>query len=142
MGVRGSNTCEIVLENVRVPRDNLLGDEKKGFSQFLYTLDGGRISIAALSVGIAQAAFEKALQFAKEREQFGQSISKLQAIQFKLADMAMEIEFARIRYIKRHGLKIKGSHSVRKQHMQNFLLLKWAFVLVIKRFKFMVVPGI
>ena len=55
------------LENVRVPRENLLGDEKKGFSQFLYTLDGGRISIAALSVGIAQAAFEKALQFAKER---------------------------------------------------------------------------
>ena len=95
MGVRASNTCEIVLENVRVPKENILGDEKKGFGQFLNTLDGGRISIAALSVGIAQSAFEKALQYSKERVQFGQSISKLQAIQFKLADMAMEIELAR-----------------------------------------------
>ncbi|WP_018665127.1 acyl-CoA dehydrogenase family protein [Heyndrickxia acidiproducens] len=108
MGVRGSNTCQIVLENVRVPRENLLGDEKKGFSQFLYTLDGGRISIAALSVGIAQAAFEKALRFAKERKQFGQSISKFQAIQFKLADMAMEIELARNEVYKAAWLKDQG----------------------------------
>jgi alkylation response protein AidB-like acyl-CoA dehydrogenase len=108
MGVRGSNTCQIVLENVRVPRENLLGDEKKGFSQFLYTLDGGRISIAALSVGITQAAFEKALRFAKERKQFGQSISKFQAIQFKLADMAMEIELARNEVYKAAWLKDQG----------------------------------
>ncbi|WP_075981239.1 acyl-CoA dehydrogenase [Bacillus massilinigeriensis] len=108
MGVRGSNTCEIILENVRVPRENLLGDEKKGFSQFLYTLDGGRISIAALSVGIAQAAYEKTLQYAKEREQFGQSISKFQAIQFKLADMAMEIELARNMVYKSAWLKDQG----------------------------------
>ncbi|WP_156289719.1 acyl-CoA dehydrogenase [Oceanobacillus salinisoli] len=108
MGVRGSNTCEVILESVRVPRKNLLGDEKKGFSQFLFTLDGGRISIAALSVGIAQAAFEKALQFAKEREQFGHSISKFQAIQFKLADMAMEIELARNQVYKAAWLKDQG----------------------------------
>ncbi len=108
MGVRGSNTCEIILENVRVPRENLLGDEKKGFSQFLFTLDGGRISIAALSVGIAQAAFEKALQFAKERQQFGKSISSFQAIQFKLADMAMEIELARNQVYKAAWLKDQG----------------------------------
>ncbi|MDQ0214685.1 alkylation response protein AidB-like acyl-CoA dehydrogenase [Oikeobacillus pervagus] len=95
LGVKASNTCEIILENVRVPKENLLGDEKRGFSQFLNTLDGGRISIAALSVGIAQGAFEKALQYSKERQQFGQPISKFQAIQFKLADMAMEIELAR-----------------------------------------------
>jgi len=95
MGVRGS----------RVPRSNLLGDEKRGFSQFLNTLDGGRISIAALSVGIAQAAYEKALKFAKEREQFGAPISKLQAIQFKLADMAMEIELARTLVHKAAWLK-------------------------------------
>lgn len=95
MGVRASNTCEIILDQVRVPRENILGDENKGFHQFLYTLDGGRISIAALAVGIAQAAFEKALQFSKERKQFGKSISSFQAIQFKLADMAMEIELAR-----------------------------------------------
>lgn len=108
MGVRGSNTCEIILENVRVPRENLLGDEKKGFSQFLFTLDGGRISIAALSVGIAQAALDKALQFAKERQQFGQSISKFQAIQFKLADMAMELELARNQVYKAAWLKDQG----------------------------------
>ena len=105
MGVRASNTCEIVLDNVRVPKENLLGDEKKGFSQFLYTLDGGRISIAALAVGIAQAAFEKALQYSKERVQFGKAISKFQAIQFKLADMAMEIELARNLVYKAAWLK-------------------------------------
>jgi len=95
MGVRGSDTAEIVLENVRVPEDHLLGEADKGFKQFLYTLDGGRISIGALAVGIAQASLEKALAYAKERKQFGQSISKFQAIQFKLADMAMETELAR-----------------------------------------------
>jgi alkylation response protein AidB-like acyl-CoA dehydrogenase len=108
MGVRASNTCELVLENVRVPKENVLGDPKKGFKQFLYTLDGGRISIAALAVGIAQAAFEKALQYAKERTQFGQSISKFQAIQFKLADMAMEIELARNMVYKAAWLKDQG----------------------------------
>lgn len=105
MGVRASNTCEIVLENVRVPRENVLGDEKRGFSQFLSTLDGGRISIAALSVGIAQAAYEKALQYSKERQQFGKPISNFQAIQFKLADMAMEIELARNLVYKAAWLK-------------------------------------
>lgn len=95
MGVRGSDTAEIVLENVRVPEDHLLGEADKGFKQFLYTLDGGRISIGALAVGIAQASLEKSLAYAKERKQFGQPISKFQAIQFKLADMAMETELAR-----------------------------------------------
>ncbi|MEC5422575.1 acyl-CoA dehydrogenase family protein [Virgibacillus sp. C22-A2] len=95
MGVRGSDTAEIVLTNVRVPKENLLGDPQKGFKQFLYTLDGGRISIAALGLGIAQASLEKALSYAKERTQFGKPISSFQAIQFKLADMSMEIELAR-----------------------------------------------
>jgi alkylation response protein AidB-like acyl-CoA dehydrogenase len=108
MGVRASNTCELVFENVRVPKENVLGDPQKGFKQFLYTLDGGRISIAALAVGIAQAAFEKALQYAKERTQFGQTISKFQAIQFKLADMAMEIELARNMVYKAAWLKDQG----------------------------------
>ncbi|WP_066174800.1 acyl-CoA dehydrogenase family protein [Bacillus marinisedimentorum] len=105
MGVRGSNTSELILEDVRVPKQNLLGDPQKGFKQFLYTLDGGRISIAALAVGIAQAAYEKALAYSKERTQFGQSISKFQAIQFKLADMAMEIELARNMVYKAAWLK-------------------------------------
>lgn len=108
MGVRASNTCEIILENVRVPRENVLGDEKKGFGQFLNTLDGGRISIAALSVGIAQAAFEKALAYSKERTQFGHSISKFQGISFKLSDMAMEIELARNMVLKAAWLKDNG----------------------------------
>ena len=105
MGVRASNTSEIILDHVRVPKENLLGDPEGGFKQFLYTLDGGRISIAALAVGIAQAAFEKALAYSKERIQFGQSISKFQAIQFKLADMAMEIELARNMVLKAAWLK-------------------------------------
>lgn len=108
MGLRGSNTSELILEDVRVPKENLLGDAKAGFKQFLYTLDGGRISIAALSVGIAQAALDKALSYAKERTQFGQSISKFQAIQFKLADMAMEIELARNMVQKAAWLKDHG----------------------------------
>ncbi|RYG71822.1 acyl-CoA dehydrogenase [Lentibacillus lipolyticus] len=95
MGVRGSDTAEIVLDNVRVPKENLLGDPEKGFKQFLHTLDGGRISIAALGLGIAQASLDKALHYAKERQQFGKPISSFQAIQFKLADMSMEVELAR-----------------------------------------------
>jgi alkylation response protein AidB-like acyl-CoA dehydrogenase len=95
MGVRASNTTQIVLNDVEIPKENILGDSSKGFGQFLYTLDGGRISIAALAVGIAQSAFEKALAYAKERKQFGKSISNFQAIQFKLADMAMGVELAR-----------------------------------------------
>lgn len=105
MGVRASNTCEIILEDVRVPKENLLGDPEKGFKQFLFTLDGGRISIGALAVGIAQAAFEKALAYSKERVQFGKTISNFQAIQFKLADMAMEIELARNMVYKAAWLK-------------------------------------
>ncbi|WP_409305670.1 acyl-CoA dehydrogenase [Peribacillus sp. SCS-155] len=105
MGVRASNTCEIILKDVRVPKENILGDPEKGFKQFLYTLDGGRISIAALAVGLAQAAFERSLAYSKQREQFGQPISNFQAIQFKLADMAMEIELARNMVYKAACLK-------------------------------------
>ncbi|WP_100010854.1 acyl-CoA dehydrogenase [Lentibacillus sediminis] len=95
MGVRGSDTAEIVLNDVRVPKENLLGEAHKGFNQFLHTLDGGRISIAALGLGIAQGSLDRALSYAKERKQFGKPISSFQAIQFKLADMAMEVELAR-----------------------------------------------
>ncbi|GAB4073638.1 acyl-CoA dehydrogenase [Barrientosiimonas marina] len=105
MGVRGSDTAEIVLDNVRVPKANLLGDPKKGFSQFMYTLDGGRISIAALGLGIAQASLDQGLNYATERNQFGKSISNFQAIQFKLADMAMEVELARNMVYKAAWLK-------------------------------------
>ncbi|MFD2760783.1 acyl-CoA dehydrogenase family protein [Lentibacillus juripiscarius] len=105
MGVRGSDTAEIVLDNVRVPKENLLGDPEKGFKQFLHTLDGGRISIAALGLGIAQASLDRALEYAQERQQFGKPIAKLQAIQFKLADMSMEVELARNMVYKAAWLK-------------------------------------
>lgn len=108
MGLHSSNTTELVLENVRVPRENLLGKEGEGFKQFLITLDGGRIGIGAMAVGLAQAAYEKALQYAKERVQFGHSLSKFQAIQFKLADMAMKIELARTMVHKAAWLKDQG----------------------------------
>lgn len=105
MGVRGSDTAEVVLNNVRVPKTNLLGEPEEGFKQFLHTLNGGRISIAALAVGIAQASLDKALNYAKERTQFGKPIAKFQAIQFKLADMAMEVELARNMVYKAAWLK-------------------------------------
>ncbi|MEH7096797.1 acyl-CoA dehydrogenase family protein [Neobacillus vireti] len=108
MGLNASNTTELVLENVRVPVDNLLGKRGEGFRQFLITLDGGRIGIGAMAVGIAQGAYEKALAYAKERKQFGKSISSFQAIQFKLADMAMKIELARNMVYKAAWLKDQG----------------------------------
>lgn len=108
MGLNASNTTELVMENVQVPAENLLGKKGYGFKQFLITLDGGRIGIGAMAVGIAQAAYEKALQYAQERKQFGQSLSKFQAIQFKLADMAMKIELARNMVYKAAWLKDQG----------------------------------
>jgi alkylation response protein AidB-like acyl-CoA dehydrogenase len=108
MGLNASNTTELVLENVRVPAENLLGEKGEGFKQFLITLDGGRIGIGAMAVGVAQAAYEKALQYAQERKQFGKSLSKFQAIQFKLADMAMKIELARNMVYKAAWLKDQG----------------------------------
>jgi alkylation response protein AidB-like acyl-CoA dehydrogenase len=108
MGLHASNTTELILENVRVPKENLLGTEGNGYKQFLATLDGGRIGIGAMAVGIAQGAYEKALQYAKERKQFGKSLSNFQAIQFKLADMAMNIELSRNMVYKAAWLKDQG----------------------------------
>jgi alkylation response protein AidB-like acyl-CoA dehydrogenase len=108
MGLNASNTTELVLEDVRVPVENLLGKRGEGFKQFLTTLNGGRIGIGAMAVGIAQGAFEKALSYAKERKQFGKSISSFQAIQFKLADMAVKIELARNMVYKAAWLKDQG----------------------------------
>jgi alkylation response protein AidB-like acyl-CoA dehydrogenase len=108
MGLHASNTTEIILDQVSIPKENLLGAEGNGFKQFLATLDGGRIGIGAMAVGLAQGAYEKALQYAQERKQFGQSLSKFQAIQFKLADMAMNIELARNMVYKAAWLKDQG----------------------------------
>lgn len=108
LGLHSSNTTELVLDNVRASEHQILGKQGEGFKQFLITLDGGRIGIGAMAVGIAQAAYEKALQYAKERQAFGSSISKFQAIQFKLADMAMQIELARTMVHKAAWLKDNG----------------------------------
>lgn len=108
LGLHSSNTTELVLEDVKIPKENVLGEVGKGFRQFLSTLDGGRICIGALSLGIAQGAFDAALQYAKERVQFGQSLSKFQVIQHKLADMAMNIELARNMVWKAAWLKDNG----------------------------------
>ncbi|RME32308.1 MAG: acyl-CoA dehydrogenase, partial [Deltaproteobacteria bacterium] len=96
MGIRSSPTRELVFDNCRIPAANLLGEEGQGFKIAMKTLDGGRIGIAAQALGIAQGAFEAALNWAKERKQFNQPISTFQAIQFKLADMATEIDAARL----------------------------------------------
>lgn len=92
---RSSNTAELYFDNVRIPKDNILGNKGDGFHQMLQTLDGGRLSIGAMGLGGAQGAYEMGLKYAKNRKQFGQSISKFQAISFKLADCAVEIECAR-----------------------------------------------
>ncbi|MEH7388083.1 acyl-CoA dehydrogenase family protein [Bacillus sp. JJ1521] len=117
MGLNASNTTELVLEGVRVPEENLLGQQGEGFRQFLITLDGGRIGIGAMAVGIAQAAYEKALSYAKERKQFGRSISSFQAIQFKLADMAMKIELARNMVYKAAWLKDQNRNFSKEASM-------------------------
>jgi alkylation response protein AidB-like acyl-CoA dehydrogenase len=96
LGLRASDTSEVIFSDCRVPQENLLGDEGEGFTGSLKILDGGRISIAALALGMAQGALDAAIQYAKQRKQFGQPISEFQAIQFKLADMATEVEAARL----------------------------------------------
>ena len=96
MGIRGTYTTAFVLDNVKVPKENLLGKEGEGFKIAMDLLDGGRIGIAAQALGIAEGAFERALEYSKERKQFGKPISAFQAIQFKLADMAMRIEAAKM----------------------------------------------
>ncbi|MFY9781213.1 MAG: acyl-CoA dehydrogenase family protein [Candidatus Baltobacteraceae bacterium] len=100
MGWRASDTRELSFADAKVPEENLLGERGKGLKQFFEILDGGRISVAALSVGLALGAYDEALAYAKERHQFGRPISKFQAIQFKLADMLCEIEHAKLMVLR------------------------------------------
>jgi alkylation response protein AidB-like acyl-CoA dehydrogenase len=105
LGWRASDTRELSFENCAVPEDNLLGERGHGFRQFLEILDGGRISVAAMGVGLAQGAYDLAVAYAKEREQFGRPIAQFQAVQFALADMAVEIEAGRALTYKAAWLK-------------------------------------
>jgi alkylation response protein AidB-like acyl-CoA dehydrogenase len=108
LGMRASETTELIFDNCRIPNSNMLGEEGDGFIQAMKVLDGGRISIAALSLGVAYGAYDAAVKYSKEREQFGRPISQFQAIGFKLADMATEIEAAELLTYKAAALKNAG----------------------------------
>jgi alkylation response protein AidB-like acyl-CoA dehydrogenase len=108
LGMRASDTCSLIFDNCKVPVENLIGEEGQGYKQAMEILASGRIGIAALSVGLAQAAFELSLKYSKERKAFGKYIAEFQAIQWKLADMATHIESARLLTYKAAYLKDQG----------------------------------
>jgi alkylation response protein AidB-like acyl-CoA dehydrogenase len=114
LGIRSSDTCSIGLNNVRVPKENLLGEPGMGFKIAMDTLNGGRIGIAAQALGIAQASLEASIKYSKERKAFDMPISNLQAIQFKLAEMATEIEAARLLIWKAAKLKDEGQKYIKE----------------------------
>ncbi len=117
MGWNASDTRELILENVEVPAENLLGEENDGFRVFLDTLDGGRIGIAAHAVGLAQGALEQALRYTNEREQFGRKINRFQGVQFKLAEMATRIHAARLMTYDAARLRMEGRPHKREASM-------------------------
>jgi len=110
LGMRSSDTTELIFDNVEVPEENLIGKEGEGFKQVLQILDGGRIGIAALSLGIAEGALEASVKYSKERKQFGKHLSEFQATQFKLAKMSTEIEAARLLIHKAAYMKDNGEN--------------------------------
>ena len=121
LGMRASETAELVFDNCKVHKDNILGEVGDGFIQAMKVLDGGRISIAALGLGIAKGAYQTALQYSKERHQFGKAISQFQAIAFKLADMATEIEVSELliynaAYLKNNGEKMTTEGAMAKYY--------------------------
>jgi len=120
LGMRASETTELIFDNCRVPKENLLGAEGEGFKQAMKVLDGGRISIAALSLGIAKGAFEAAVAYSKERKQFGQPISNFQGIAFKLADMATEIEAAELLIMQAADLKNRHQPVTKQSAMAKY----------------------
>ncbi len=117
LGLRASETASVVFEDCFVPDENLLGDEGQGFINAMEILDGGRISIAALAVGIAQGAFESAVRYSIERQQFGKPISEFQAIQFKLANMATQIDAARLLMYRAAWMKDQGKKTTKESSM-------------------------
>ena len=121
MGMRASETCELIFDNCRIPAENLIGEKGTGFQQSMQILDGGRISIGALALGIAKGAFEAAVKYSKEREQFGKPISQFQAISFKLADMATQIEAAELllyqaAYLKNNKKNLTKESAIAKYY--------------------------
>ena len=121
LGIKAAHSCSIFFENVRVPKEYVLGEDGMGFKIAMMTLDGGRIGIAAQALGIARAAHEKAVAYAKERKAFGGVIAKLQAIQFMIADMAMEIDAARLLTLRAAAMKDKGVKHTAESAMAKLL---------------------
>jgi short-chain 2-methylacyl-CoA dehydrogenase len=117
MGWRASDTRPLSFEDCRVPEGNILGNRGDGFRQFMRILDAGRVAIAAMSVGLAQACLDESLTYARERQQFGRPINTFEAIQFKLADMATEIELARLMYYKAAWLHLRDEPYTREASM-------------------------
>jgi alkylation response protein AidB-like acyl-CoA dehydrogenase len=117
LGLRASDTAELIFEDCFVPTENLLGLEGDGFIDAMRILDGGRVSIAALSLGMAEGAYEAALKYSKERKQFGKAISEFQAIQWKLADMATEIEAAKLLTMRAAAMKDAGMKTTLESSM-------------------------
>ncbi|WP_229717761.1 acyl-CoA dehydrogenase family protein [Parapedobacter defluvii] len=120
LGMRASETTELIFDNCKVPKENLLGAEGEGFKQAMKVLDGGRISIAALALGIAKGALEAAVKYAKERRQFGQPIANFQGISFKLADMAIEVEAAELLIRQACELKNKDKEVTKNSAMAKY----------------------
>ncbi len=117
LGLRASATSELIFEDCRVPKSALVGKEGDGFVDAMRVLDGGRISIAALGLGMAQGAFEAALKYSKQRKQFGKAIGEFQAIQWKLADMATEIDAARLLTMRAAAMKDAGLKTTQESSM-------------------------
>jgi len=117
LGMRASDTSEVLFENCRIPADQLVGEEGQGFVNTMQVLDAGRIGIAALAVGLAQGAYEAALNYARERKAFGRTITSFQAIQFKLADAATRIEAARLLTYRAAYLKQQGQRTTLESSM-------------------------
>jgi alkylation response protein AidB-like acyl-CoA dehydrogenase len=120
LGIRASSTCELILEDVRVPRANVVNEVGQGYKVAIETLDEGRIGIGAQMVGLAQGAFEAALAYSKERKQFGKAIAEFQAIQFQLAEMAIDIEAARLMVYNTARMKEAGQSFVRQAAMTKY----------------------
>jgi len=118
--MRASETAEVIFEDCRIPEENVLGEVGQGFQQAMKILDGGRISIAALSLGIAKGALEASVKYAKERHQFGQPIANFQAISFKLADMATRIEASELLIQQASDLKNRGQKVTKAGAMAKY----------------------
>ncbi len=132
MGINASLTAELIFEDMEVPKENLLGKEGEGFKIALSALDGGRIGIGAQAVGIAQAALEESIEYSKQREQFGRPISKFQAIQWMLADMATRIDAARFLVYRAAYLKDIGQNYTKEAAMAKLFASETAMDAAIK----------